>query len=141
MLIREERVYELDNKIAPAILKLNKKGYVTEFSCEGCHKDEEPIFSKLGVNLGTYVVFNAVPSFHIDTTPNNWHVDDYRHGERCTIRKYFTTEQFRRYDYDTLVDIAIKELEEWVDKLPELYNPYLFHYDISPLEDFTKENK
>ena len=105
--------FEVDDKIAESIIKLNNKGYETAMCCSG-HPDEEEMIP--------YVMFNKFVSHVIEYIPHTWVID--KRFEELVIRRYFTSEEKEIFTKEQLVDIAAKELDSWVDSLPEFKNPY-----------------
>ena len=129
MIVQETRTYELDDKIALSVLQLNQKGYITEFCCQG-HPD------------GAYVLFDRCTSLILDNLlrnnikkygkilyncPNNWIIDrdendNYIYYKSFVIRRRFTDEEFLTNTDEQLTDMAMKELSEWVNSLPQRDN-------------------
>ena len=105
--------FEVDDKIAESIIKLNNKGYETAMCCSG-HPDEEEIIP--------YVMFNRFVSCRIEYIPFSWVVD--KNYKELVIRRFFTDEEKEIFTKEQLVDIAARELDNWVDTLPEFQNPY-----------------
>ena len=105
--------FEIDDKIAESIIKLNNKGYETAMCCSG-HPDEEEIIP--------YVMFNRFISYGIEYIPFSWVVD--KNYKELVIRRFFTDEEKEIFTKEQLVDIAARELDNWVDTLPEFKNPY-----------------
>ena len=105
--------FEIDDKIAESIIKLNNKGYETAMCCSG-HPDEEEIIP--------YVMFNRFVSCRIEYIPFSWVVD--KNYKELVIRRFFTDEEKEIFTKEQLVDIAARELDNWVDTLPEFQNPY-----------------
>ena len=113
MKLRKVVEFEVDGKIAESIIKLNNKGYETAMCCSG-HPDEEEIIP--------YVMFNKFVSHIIEYIPHTWVID--KRFEELVIRRYFTSEEKEIFTKEQLIDIAAKELDNWVDSLPEFKNPY-----------------
>ena len=113
MKLRKVVEFEIDDKIAESIIKLNNKGYETAMCCSG-HPDEEEIIP--------YVMFNRFVSCRIEYIPFSWVVD--KNYKELVIRRFFTDEEKEIFTKEQLVDIAARELDNWVDTLPEFQNPY-----------------
>ena len=113
MKLKKITTFEIDDKIAESIIKLNNKGYETAMCCSG-HPDEEEIIP--------YVMFNRFVSYGIEYIPFSWVVD--KNYKELVIRRFFTDEEKEIFTKEQLVDIAARELDNWVDTLPEFKNPY-----------------
>ena len=113
MKLKKVSEFEVDDKIAESIIKLNNKGYETAMCCSG-HPDEKEIIP--------YVSFTRFVSYGIDYIPFGWVVDE--NYEELVIRRYFTSEEKEIFTKEQLIDIAARELDSWVDSLPEFKNPY-----------------
>ena len=113
MKLKKVVTFEVDDKIAESIIKLNNKGYETAMCCSG-HPDEEEIIP--------YVMFNRFVSCRIEYIPFSWVVD--KNYKELVIRRFFTDEEKEIFTKEQLVDIAARELDNWVDTLPEFKNPY-----------------
>ena len=105
--------FEVDDKIAESIIKLNNKGFETAMCCSG-HPDEKDIIP--------YVMFNRFVSYRIEYIPFGWIVDE--RFKELVIRRVFTDEEKEIFTKEQLINIAAKELDNWVDSLPEFKNPY-----------------
>ena len=105
--------FEIDDKIAESIIKLNNKGYETAMCCSG-HPDEEEIIP--------YVMFTKFVSYGIEYIPCSWVVD--KRFKELVIRRFFDDEEKEIFTKEQLIDIAARELDSWVDTLPEFKNPY-----------------
>ena len=105
--------FEIDDKIAESIIKLNNKGFETAMCCSG-HPDEEEIVP--------YVMFDRFVSSRIEYIPFSWVVD--KNYKELVIRRFFTDEEKEIFTKEQLVDIAARELDNWVDTLPNFKNPY-----------------
>ena len=105
--------FEVDDKIAKSIIKLNNKGFETVMCCSG-HPDEEEIVP--------YVMFTKFVSYGIEYIPHTWVID--KRFKELVIRRYFTNEEKEIFTKEQLIDIAAKELDNWVDSLPDFENPY-----------------
>ena len=113
MLVKKTRYFEIDDKIAESIIKLNNKGFETAMCCSG-HPDEEEIVP--------YVMFTKFVSYGIEYIPHTWVID--KRFKELVIRRYFTNEEKEIFTKEQLVDIAAKELDTWVDSVPKFENPY-----------------
>ena len=113
MKIRKVAEFEVDDKIAESIIKLNNKGFETAMCCSG-HPDEEEIIP--------YVMFNRFVSYGIEYIPCSWVID--KRFKELVIRRYFTSEEKEIFTKEQLVDIAARELDSWADTLPDFKNPY-----------------
>ena len=113
MKLKKITTFEIDDKIAESIIKLNNKGFETAMCCSG-HPDEKEIIP--------YVMFNKFVSHIIEYIPHTWVID--KRFEELVIRRYFTNEEKEIFTKEQLVDIAARELDTWVDSLPEFKNPY-----------------
>ena len=105
--------FEIDDKIAESIIKLNNKGYETAMCCSG-HPDEEEIIP--------YVMFTKFVSYGIEYIPCSWVVD--KRFKELVIRRFFDDEEKEIFTKEQLIDIAARELDSWVDSLPDFENPY-----------------
>ena len=105
--------FEIDDKIAESIIKLNNKGFETTMCCSG-HPDEEEIIP--------YVMFNKFVSHVIEYIPCSWVID--KRFKELVIRRFFDDEEKEIFTKEQLIDIAAKELDSWVDTLPIFKNPY-----------------
>ena len=114
MVIKKTSYFEVDDKIAGAIIKLNQLGYTTSYCCSSHpeDKDSDP----------PYIMFTKLVSPWIKTTPNNWYVDE--RFEECVIKREFTDEEKEIFTGEQLVDLAMKELNNWCDKLPMIKTPW-----------------
>ena len=105
--------FEVDDKIAESIIKLNNKGYETAMCCSG-HPDEKEITP--------YVMFTRFVSYGIEYRPFGWNADE--RFKELVIRRVFTDEEKEIFTKEQLINIATKELENWVDSLLTFKNPY-----------------
>ena len=113
MKLKKVVTFEVDDKIAESIIKLNNKGYETAMCCSG-HPDEKEITP--------YVMFTRFVSYGIEYIPFGWIVDE--RFKELVIRRFFTDEEKEIFTKEQLVDIAAKELDNWVDSLLTFKNPY-----------------
>jgi hypothetical protein len=121
MRLKVTNTFECDEKIADMIIKLYRKGYITEFCCSGHPNDMNP-----------YIAFDKNTSIELSGShPVNWIADcgEYDgHKYTCyAIRRKFTIKEKIMNKPDNLIDKAMIELESWVDSLPKskfngLYN-------------------
>ena len=114
MLVKKTSYFEVDDKIAGAIIKLNQLGYTTSYCCSSHpeNKDSDP----------PYIMFTKLVSPWIKTIPNNWYVDE--RFKECVIKRQFSNEEKEIFTGEQLVDLAMKELNNWVDKLPMIKTPW-----------------
>ena len=114
MLVKKTSYFEVDDKIAGAIIKLNQLGYTTNYCCSSHpeDKDSDP----------PYIMFSKLVSPWIKTIPNNWYVD--KRFKECVIKREFSNEEKEIFTGEQLVDLAMKELNNWVDKLPKVRTPW-----------------
>ena len=114
MLVKKTSYFEVDDKIAGAIIKLNQLGYTTNYCCSSHpeDKDSDP----------PYIMFSKLVSPWIKTIPNNWYVD--KRFKECVIKREFSNEEKEIFKGEQLVDLAMKELNNWVDKLPKVRTPW-----------------
>lgn len=114
--IEKTTTFLCDELIADAIIKLNDKGYDTLYCCSG-HVDE--------ILPAPYIMFGYEASIGFSitgiTTPNNWLYDceGYSHDIPLKLRIYrpITDEEYKIFGVETIIKIAMKELNNWVDSL------------------------
>ena len=111
---------EVDVLIANAIKTLNEKGYTTLYSCS-CHYDKLSKFSENDYSMGTYVLFTPNEFLLFKNIPKKWQYTD------STIYRHYTDEEVNTHTPEQLLDMTMKELEEWTNELPnslsiEVYN-------------------
>ena len=114
MLIKKTSYFEVDDKIAGAIIKLNQLGYTTSYCCSSHPEDKD--------SHPPYIMFTKLVSPWIKTIPNNWYVD--KRFKECVINREFNNEEKEIFTGEQLVDLAMKELNNWVDKLPRIKTPW-----------------
>ena len=113
MKLKKVVTFEVDDKIAESIIKFNNKGFETAMCCSG-HPDEKEITP--------YVMFNRFVSYGIEYIPFGWVADE--RFKELVIRRVFTDEEKEIFTKEQLIDIAAKELDNWVDSLLTFKNPY-----------------
>ena len=129
MRITITKSFECDDDIAYAIIKLNQKGYKTEFCCSG-HEDD----------LYPYILFDRWTSIMLNNShPKNWIVDNNEDSSyqyrTLSIRRRFTAEELDTMTDKQLIEKAMNELAEWVDKLKPIPEPYVeYEYKIDGIE-------
>lgn len=131
MIVSQTKIFELDDNIAEHIVKLNNKGYLTEYSCSG-HIDKK--------TLG-YISFEVFTSNflkkHDIEPPKNWFYSyfsmDKRLGmymDKTNDDNFVDTEEFTQ-EY---LDNRLKDLMEWVDSLPVKNLPYIYSIHTEVLD-------
>lgn len=94
---------ELDPNIAESISELNRKGYITEFCCEG-HISKKNYQDPPYISFSTY--YNSIKNL----LPKSWYIDeDYNMANMFVIRgdiKHYSKKQI------------LKDLENMVNDLP-----------------------
>ena len=114
MIIKKTSYFEVDDRIAGAIIKLKQLGYTTSYSYTSHpeYTDSDP----------PYIMFTKLVSPWIKTIPNNWYVD--KRFKECVIKREFSNEEKEIFTGEQLVDLAMKELNNWCDKLPMIKTPW-----------------
>lgn len=96
------------------------------------HADKKTLHGNR-INFDTYIMFDRVPSFLMkNTKPNNW-VEDSMDNHKI-IRRYFTYEEDAIFTDEQMLELASKELAQWVRSL----NPIGYLYssvDIKEVAD------
>ena len=123
--------FDCDDKIAESIMKLNRKGYETDFCCEG----------HLDIDKDPYISFTRIPSivlYNNMETPTNWYYDN--KPNNLVIKRRFTDEEREIFYDDELIDLAMKELKNWVDKLPDMNDVcnYKIGYEIKEMKNYKE---
>ena len=121
------KIFELDDKIADIIIKLNQKGYNSEACCSG-HSDEN--------NSNPYIMFTQSASYMLEEhgVPNNWHKEPF---PVLLISRDFTQEELDTLGKETCIDVAMKELANWVDKIDDYggwNGSVFFEKDVDAIE-------
>ena len=111
---------EVDVLIANAIKTLNEKGYTTLYLCSG-HCENLSKVRENTHSMGTYVFFTPNEFLLFRDIPKKWQYTD------STIYRHYTDEEVSRHTPEQLLDMTMKELEEWTNELPnslsiEVYN-------------------
>lgn len=137
MKLRIINTFECDEKIVDSIIKLHQKGYVTEFCCSGHPGDLNP-----------YLVFNKNSSIELEgLAPENWLCDmdndSPYYYKAYSIRRKFTLFDKLKYTDTELINKAMDELSEWVDKLEpsqigNIYNKFQFEIFTDKKSEKTK---
>ena len=123
--------FDCDDKIAESIMKLNRKGYETDYWCEGhIDMDKDP-----------YISFTRIPSIELYNNvhpPTNLYYDN--KPNNLVLRRRFTEEERKIFYDDDLIDLAMKELENWVEKLPKMNNDcnYKKWYEIKKMRIYKE---
>lgn len=117
MKIKITKEFEVDPKIAHAIILLNDKGYKTDYCCSG-HPEE--LFKDRICNgvayyhMGTYICFKDRDI--LKDCPDNWVLS-------CGgIYRFYSQEEIDTFGLDQLIDIAMKELLNFAKGLPQINN-------------------
>ena len=121
MLLKKTEVFECDDLIADSIIKLNMKGFATEFSCSGHISNKTTRGDR--IHFDTYVMFGRVPSILLKTIPTNWTEDEI--GSHKVIRRAFTQEESLMFSDEELLELASAELKNWshlLDPIGHLYS-------------------
>ena len=115
-------LFECDELFAPAISILNKKGYITFYSCSGHIKPDfsitySPKYRKIHKNyiIESYICFNKETI--LPTLPKGYRYDKIEEGDNfITIRKSFN---YRKTPKNLLKELMNNALEvlEWSEKL------------------------
>lgn len=129
------KTFEIDEKIAPHIKKLNDKGYLTDMCCAG-HPEE----GKCG-----YIIFDAITSLTLLdrglSLPREWVYDMHSKSEgRVSIRMINDTHPAIIREFivpgkmtDEWIEDKLNALDEWIDSLPVL-KPCMCNVDCSIIE-------
>ena len=107
--------FECDDAMANAIIKLNEKGYGTRFCCSGHEEDLHPYISfttngSIALDLIEYTYYEL---------PVNWvrEVSNYNYRNAGLYRR-FTEEEYLTKTDKELIEMAMQELNTWVDIIP-----------------------
>ena len=129
------KTFEIDEKIAPHIKKLNDKGYLTDMCCSG--HPEEP--------CAGYITFDAITSLQFITygltLPNGW-IYNLRNGNTSRINIRMINEMSPEYNEfansgkitEEWIDNKLKALDEWIDSLPAI-EPCMCTIDCQIIEE------
>lgn len=112
--IVQTREFEVDHRIAKYIVKLNNKGYETDYCCSG----------HIGKQTGGYISFNIpttifIKQYMIDA-PSKWFFRYY--GQRVAL--YMDIAPDRTITKDILYR-RLNKLDKWIDGLPNRTDPYI----------------
>ena len=118
-----KKYVDIDEKIVNAIKILNEKGYTTRYCCSG-HPENLDKIKKDKTKMGTYVAFDSDIIFIDNGVPENWTQPINVLG----MYRYFTDEEIDNFTPNQLIDLAMRELEEWANNLPE--NRFAINYNI-----------
>ena len=135
MVVKETKIFELDDDIAKDIIELNKLGYFSSYSCSG-HIEE---FDKIGLNLytmGTYISFDNITRLRLAEDkgydiPNNWVYTD--RDNQLIIRRHYTQEEIDLFSKRQLLELTWKELHDWIKRLSRVGYFNIIDYDIEKL--------
>ena len=121
--IEIKKSIKVDPLIANAIKILNEKGYTTKFCCSG-HPDELYKYENNLYHLGSYVtfehdVFNVITE--VKNIPKNWICNE------IGLYRFFKEDDVETFKPEQLIEISMKELEDWANDLQELI--FSFMYD------------
>ncbi len=101
-------VVEIDELIAPTIVMLNQKGYITKYCCSGHFYKENPV-------LNTYIYFEDYVELPMEL-PYGFELE-----RDHTIRKWYRLESSEcQTPYDFVVKTN-RDLYQWTKTLPDLY--------------------
>lgn len=116
MKIKITKEFEVDPKIAHAIILLNDKGYETKYCCSGHPEELFKDGTHDGItyyNMGTYVSFKNRDI--LKDCPDNWVLMNIG-----GMYRFFTQEEIDTFSLDQLIDLAMKELLDFAKKLPPI---------------------
>lgn len=114
MVLETRTTFICDDKIAPYIIELNRKGYTTDYCCSG-HSDKGELVRE------PYISFTRIPSMKLKklgTPPNNWTY--YYQENYLLMRRNYTREELDIFTIDQMIDKSMQELSNWIDKLEPL---------------------
>ena len=129
------KTFEIDEKIAPHIKKLNDKGYLTDMCCAGHPEEKE----------SGYIIFDAITSINLLekglSLPRGWIYDAHsRSGERITIRMINDIHPAIMREFiipggvtDEWIEEKLQALDEWIDSLPTI-KPCMCNVDCLIIE-------
>lgn len=114
MLLKKTEVFECDDLIVDSIIELTTKGYATNFCCSG-HVEKKALIGNK-INFDTYIMFDRFPSFFMkNAKPNNWVEEDMDNHK--IIKRYFTLDEDVIFTDEAMLELASRELANWVKSL------------------------
>ena len=124
--IEIKKSIKVDPLIANAIKILNEKGYTTKFCCSG-HPDELYKYENNLYHLGSYVtfehdVFNVITE--VKNIPKNWICNE------IGLYRFFKEDDVETFKPEQLIEISMKELEDWANDLQELIFSFMYDTEI-----------
>lgn len=124
----------VDDKIGDLIITLNKKGYLTEYSCEG-HVGYSDAYIFFVTPL-----YRKIKAFE-KNLPYDWYIDEEDFANGCLIIR---SEVEDYYDPDEKYDI--KMLEVWADSLPSITTKkdgdnYTILVDLKEINNIEEEEE
>lgn len=129
------KTFEIDEKIAPHIKKLNNKGYLTDMCCAGHPEEKE----------AGYIIFDTITSMGLLekglSLPKGWVYDAHsKAGGRITIRMINDIHPAIMREFiipggitDEWIEEKLQALDEWIDSLPTI-KPCMCSVDCSIIE-------
>ena len=129
------KTFEIDEKIAPHIKKLNNKGYLTDMCCAGHPEEKE----------AGYILFDSITSMQLLekglSLPRGWIYDARcRPGDRVSIRMINDIHPAIIREFvepggitDEWIDEKLQALDEWIESLPTI-EPCMCSVDCSIIE-------
>lgn len=102
----------LDPKMGDVVAALNQKGYKTAYSCDGFESEHQ-------IDL-PYISFDAktTPSDIFNSLPYRWGVSNDADFDKACMDNTVSIYYNEYGEYDDSIDWDVKDMLEWVDKLP-----------------------